>query len=193
VLSPLLRWASYILEAPKGWVPYQIFDYTWNSADGLACGALLAVCLREFAPRRSAFGKAVAGLFVIALALMPLGVHSKHTASGAALQVVPWNILFVALIGAGLLASSGRAKPMRWPFLEFFGEISYGLYLYHLLVFRGFEWLLNTDAIRRLKIDLLLGLSIRFVLCGSIAVGIAWFSRRCIEEPFLRLKARLAP
>ena len=77
--------------------------------------------------------------------------------------------------------------------LEFFGEISYGLYLYHLLVFRGFDWLLNNGVIRRLQIDLLLGLTIRFLICGGIAVGIAWLSRRYLEEPFLQLKSRLAP
>ncbi len=191
--SPLLRWVSFSIEAPKGWVSYQIFDYTWNSADGLACGAFLAVCLREFAPSRRVFSKIVAALFVTGLVLLPLGIQSKHAALGAALQVVPWNILFVAIIGAGLLAGSRTAKPARRPLLEFFGEISYGLYLYHLLVFRGFEWLLNNGVIRRLQIDLLLGLSIRFVICGGIAVGIAWLSRRYLEEPFLRLKSRLAP
>jgi peptidoglycan/LPS O-acetylase OafA/YrhL len=193
VVSPLLRWISFQIEAPKGWVSYQIFDYTWNSADGLACGAFLAECLREFAPDRRTFSKAVAALFVIGLALLPVGIQSKHGALGAALQVVPWNILFVAIIGAGLLAGSRPKKPVRWRLLEFFGEISYGLYLYHLLVFRGFEWLLNNGVIRRLQIDLLLGLSIRFVICGGIAVGIAWLSRRYFEEPFLRLKSRLAP
>lgn len=193
VLSPLLRWASYVFEAPKGWVSFHIFDYTWNSADGLACGALLAVCLREFAPSRKTFGRVVAGLFVIGLVMMPLGVKSKQTGLGAALLVVPWHILFVAIIGAGLLAGSRPGRAMRWRVLEFFGEISYGLYLYHLLVFWGVEWLLNNGVIPRWKVDLLQGLSVRFLICGGIAVGIAWVSRRYVEEPFLRLKVRLAP
>jgi len=52
-------------------------------------------------------------------------------------------------------------------------------------VFRGFDWLLNNGVIRRLQIDLLLGLTIRFLICGGIAVGIAWLSRRYLEGSFL--------
>jgi peptidoglycan/LPS O-acetylase OafA/YrhL len=193
LLSPLLRWISYLIQSRQGWVSFELFDYTWNSADGLACGALLAVWLREFAPDRRKFAKEIAGLLIIGLALLPFGTLSRHTAAGAALQVVPWHFLFVVLIGAALLAGSRWGEAARCRFLEFFGEISYGLYLYHLLVFNGFEWLLNHGVIRRLQIDPLLGLSIRFLICGGIAVGIAYLSRRFLEEPFLRLKSRLAP
>lgn len=193
LLSPLLRWISYRIQSRQGWVSFELFDYTWNSADGLACGAFLAVWLREFAPDRRKFGKQIAGLLIIGLALLPFGTLSRHTAAGAALQVVPWHFLFVVFIGAALLAGSRWGEAARSRFLEFFGEISYGLYLYHLLVFNGFEWLLNKGVIRRLQIDPLLGLSIRFLICGGIAVGIAYLSRRFFEEPFLRLKSRLAP
>jgi len=193
LVSPLVRWVSFQLASRKGWVPYETFDYTWNSADGLACGAFLALWLREFAPDRKKFGKEIAALLVSGLALLPFGTMSRHTAAGAALQVVPWHFLFVVVIGAALLAGSRWGEAARCHLLEFFGEISYGLYLYHLLVFGGFEWLLNKGIIRRLQIDPLLGLSIRFLICGGIAVGIAYLSRRYFEEPFLRLKSRLAP
>jgi peptidoglycan/LPS O-acetylase OafA/YrhL len=132
-------------------------------------------------------------LLVIGLALLPFGIVGRHTATGAALQVVPWHFLFVVVIGAALLIGSKWGEAARCRPLEFFGEISYGLYLYHLLVFRGFEWLLNNGTIRRLQIDPVLGLSIRLLICGGIAVGIAYLSRRYFEEPFLRLKSRLAP
>jgi peptidoglycan/LPS O-acetylase OafA/YrhL len=193
LLSPLLRWVSFQLAAAKGWVSYETFDYTWNSADGLACGAFLAAWLREFAPDRKKFGKEIAVLLAIGFALLPFGILSRHTAAGAALQVVPWHFLFVVVIGAALLAGSRWGEAVRCRLLEFFGEISYGLYLYHLLVFGGFQWLLEKGIIRRLQIDPMLGLSIRLLICGGIAVGIAYLSRRYIEEPFLRLKSRLAP
>jgi len=51
----------------------------------------------------------------------------------------------------------------------------------------------NNGLIRRWQVNLLLGLSIPFLICSGIAVGIAWLSRRYVEEPFLRLKSRLAP
>jgi peptidoglycan/LPS O-acetylase OafA/YrhL len=61
LLSPLLRWVSFNLVAPRGWVSYQIFDYTWNSADGLACGAFLALISHSLAEEeRSLFELGVA-------------------------------------------------------------------------------------------------------------------------------------
>ena len=192
--SPLLRWITYQIESSRhGWVSFGIFDYTWNSLDGLACGAFLAVWLREFAPDRKQFGRKLAGLLAVGMVLLPFGILSRHTAEGAAMQVVPWHFLFVVVIGAAILAGSRWGAAARSRLLEFFGEISYGLYLYHLLVFRGFEWLLDKRIIRRAQIDPLLGLSIRLLVCGGIAVGIAYLSRRYFEEPFLKLKSRLAP
>jgi len=177
LVSPLLRWISCQIQSRQGWV---------------SCGAFLALWLREFVPDRNKFGKEIAALLVISLALLPFGILSRHTATGAALQVVPWHFLFVVVIGAGLLVGNRWGEAARCRLLEFFGEISYGLYLYHLLVFSGFEWLLNKGIIRRLHIDPMLGLTIRLLVCGGIAVGIAYLSRRYIEEPFLRLKSRLA-
>jgi len=126
LMSPLLRWVSFELAAAKGWVSYETFDYTWNSADGLACGAFLAVWLREFAPDRKRFGKEIAALLAIGLALMPFGTLSRHTAAGAALQVVPWHFLFVAVIGAALLAGSRWGGAARSRLLEFLARLATG-------------------------------------------------------------------
>jgi peptidoglycan/LPS O-acetylase OafA/YrhL len=193
LLSPMLRWISFEIAAHQGWVSYQVFDYSWNSADGLACGGLLAAWLWEFTPNRQTLSKTLIGLAIVGMALMPFGVASRHGAVGAALQVVPWHFLFTAAVGAALLAGSRWGDRVRQRWLEFFGEISYGLYLYHLLVFRGFEWLVNEGIIPRLHIDPFLGLSIRFVICGGVAVGLAYVSRRYLEDPFLKLKTRFAP
>jgi len=195
VASPLSRLISFYIAQQHGWVSYTTFDYTWNSADGLACGALLSVFLREFSfPRRNLRRFVIAALvFPIAISATELhfGIFSRHTATGAALQVVPAHFAFVALLLAALLLGSGPYSHWsRSPALEFFGHISYGLYLYHLMLFSGFEWLLSHGYIRRLDIDPFWGLVIRFLLLGTLSVLFAYFSRKYFEEPFLRFKKK---
>jgi peptidoglycan/LPS O-acetylase OafA/YrhL len=193
--SPFLRLLTYYHELHKGYVSYKVFDYTWNSADGLACGAILALVLREFPPSRKKFAMFLVFLGTLGstflLAGFLLGILSRHGAAGAALQVVPWHLTFTALLGAALLLGSGpwRAKA-RSSILEFFGRISYGLYLYHLLFFWLFEWLVKQNIIHKLQIDTFQGLTIRFLVVGATAVIFSYLSRRFFEDPFLRLKDR---
>ena len=193
--SPLVRLATYFLELPKGWVSYQTFDYTWNSLDGMAYGALIALYLREFSPNRRKFALSLAALLglgtLLLLAGIPLGILDRHRPLGAALQVVPWCFIFTALLGSALLLGSGPWRSRyRSCVLEFFGRISYGLYLYHLMFFWLFEWLVKRDIIRKLQIDLFLGLTIRFLIVGTASILFSYASRRLLEDPFLKLKDR---
>ena len=195
--SPFSRLLSFYLAQRHGWVSYKVFDYTWNCADGLAGGALLSICLIRFSPSRNALWKIVAALFVLALAIwaaaLPFGILSQHRPVGAALQTVPSNLIFVSFLLAVLLLGSGPYRQwFRSPVLEFFGYISYGLYLYHLMVFNAFQWLLTHGVIKRLDIDPFSALVIRFLVVGSLSVAIAYLSRKYFEDPFLRLKARFA-
>jgi peptidoglycan/LPS O-acetylase OafA/YrhL len=195
-LSPVTRLISFSLAQRKGWVSYEIFDYTWNSSDGLACGALLAIFLREFKPSRKALARLCGLLLILAIAIwiagLPFGILSRRLPVGAALQIVPWNFGFVALIGFSLLLGSSPWKHWtRSPILEFFGDISYGLYLYHLLVLNALEWLYYHGFFANLHFPLFLGLWIRFGLLLGIAVLAAYLSRRYFEQPILHLKDRL--
>ena len=195
--SPFSRLLSFYLAQRHGWVSYKIFDYTWNCADGLACGALLSICLMHFSPSRNALWKIAAALSLLAVAIctvaFPFGILSQHKPVGAAIQMVPLNLIFVALLIAALLLGSGPYR--RWsrsPALEFFGYISYGLYLYHLMVFNAYQSLLAHGIIKTLDIDPFWALVIRFLAVGSLSVAIAYLSRKYLEDPFLRLKARFA-
>ncbi len=76
------------------------------------------------------------------------------------------------------------ARILRWRPFRHVGAISYGIYLYHLLV------LVPVDAALA-RLPGAPGLS-RFLLCSLAAVGVADLSYRLWERPFLRWKQRFA-
>jgi peptidoglycan/LPS O-acetylase OafA/YrhL len=72
---------------------------------------------------------------------------------------------------------------------RFYGEISYGLYLYHLLVFMGFDWAqsrLWPQA--RASLGLAGELFVRMAVVLAAATGVSYLSRWFYEERFLKLK-----
>jgi len=197
LLSPVIRLVSYYLALRKGWLSYHVFDYTWNSSDGLACGAFLAIFLREFQPSRKTLARSLALLLALAISVWilgtPFGIFSRRLPLGAALQIVPWNLAFTAFLGfVLLLGSSPLNRWARSAALEFLGKISYGLYLYHLLFFNGIQWLVYHGYLRGVQIEPFLGLSVRFLVVGTVSILAAYLSRRFIEDPFLRLKDRFS-
>lgn len=80
---------------------------------------------------------------------------------------------------------------MNRPVLQFFGEISYGVYLIHMLVFDVEDHLVGhlfpslSSARGRFGVMVLL-----FSVAVGFTVAVAYLSRRYFEEPFLRLKRR---
>jgi len=198
LLSPLARLLSFYLTRTNGFTSFVCNEYTWNSLDGLACGAFLAIFLREFKPSRSFFSKMLAIVFGAALVIWAIGIPfeilTRQTPLGAALQVVPWHLAFTALLGMFLLLGTSRLRwlvQFRW--LRFLGEISYGLYLYHLLVFNAFDFLASRGIVTPLPGGPLLGLLSRFVVVSAVAIGLSFASRRLFENRFLKLKTKLAP
>jgi peptidoglycan/LPS O-acetylase OafA/YrhL len=168
--------------------------YTWLVVDGLACGSLLAILSRGplASLRRLAwFSVGTAGA---ALALfvggLPYGINHLRTLAGGALRYTILNLLFTAVIAASLAAGPtryGRLLKIGW--LKFFGDISYGLYLVHMLVFdvvdhfghRVFPRIYSTAQ----------GFSIvvvRFLIGSGLAILLAYLSRWYFEERFLRLR-----
>jgi peptidoglycan/LPS O-acetylase OafA/YrhL len=173
--------------------------YTWNTADGLALGALIALLVREWNQDRKKLRNFSLALFaaglLIALAGLPFGIQSRMNPVGEALQWVPWNFWFGGVLGVFLLAGSGAYKKWVAPkSLIFFGQISYGLYLYHLFVFQFYAW-----TSKRTGFETRLGFSLwtrtwaRMICAGLAAITLAYLSRKYFEEPFLRLKGRWTP
>jgi peptidoglycan/LPS O-acetylase OafA/YrhL len=174
--------------------------YTWLVADGLAIGALLGVLSRgALAERRPMFyfsticTCAAVGLFALGT---PFGIWRGSTFFGAVFRPTAVNLFFAGVLSMTLLLGASR---FRWivqrPLLQWFGGISYGLYLVHMLAFDFTDhWLLRffpgfyTQLPTRLEF-----LFLRFVPSVGLAVGIAFLSRKYFEEWFLRLKDRWTP
>jgi peptidoglycan/LPS O-acetylase OafA/YrhL len=197
VASPLLRVACYCYGVQRKLTDIGCDHFTWNTADGLACGALLAIGLRHFHPERKLLLRSsmacIAAAAVIAAAGARYGIVTRLNPVGASLQGVPWNIGFVGMLGLALLAGTSRWKALVTPrWLTFFGSISYGLYMVHLLVFAGYDRLMP-GMLARFHGGLALWPSVwfRFAVAASSAVLVSCLSRWYLEEPFLRLKSKL--
>ena len=166
--------------------------YTWLVADGLALGSLLAVLMRGPLGSRKGlkliFVAAIVGSALLILPDLPL----HRPLAGGSLHVTALNLLCMAIVGGALLLGTGPWSFLVKPrILRFFGEISYGLYLLHMLAFNIFDNLQHElfPQIPSFKGHFNI-MVVRFVICGSLAVGAAFLSRRYFEEPFLRLKDR---
>ena len=190
VVVPILRGIAFLYgyTAGLGW-------YTWFVADGLAMGSLLAIGLRTSLTRERV-AQLCAVLFMLALILTaagaPFGILTMQRVLGAALQYSVIHIFFAGvLLMFLLLGTSPRKRYVNYATLQFFGYISYGLYLIHLMVFRIYDRILRHYSPQLLPSDGHFELVvIRFVVAGSAAVGLAYLSRRYFEEAFLRLKDR---
>ena len=198
VLSPLFRLANYLfLTAQHTRVRYVFNDYTWNSLDGLACGALLSLILHECKIQRNTlriFSLLLTGLAILILfAGLPFGIFTRQTPVGVALQVMPIHLTCTGLLGLFLLLGTGPHRAIvRSQILRFLGGISYGLYLIHLLIFELCDRAIPhfwKDAAVTSSFQLLI---LRLLAAGGVSIGIAFLSRKYFEEKFLRLKDRLS-
>lgn len=154
--------------------------HTLTHIDGIAMGSLLSLGLYRLPFSRRTW-------FAIGLIAMPVGFLSAATiAGGTAFLDTALTTLFGGAVLASI-ASTGARNPLnatlrRGP-LAFYGRISYGLYMTHIMVFVYFGWF---DA----RMD-------RYGLTGSMAVvgfrlvattliaAVLWYG---FESRILRLK-----
>jgi peptidoglycan/LPS O-acetylase OafA/YrhL len=193
VFVPILRAVCFNL----GWGKDGLAWYTWFVADGLAAGSLLAIVLRTTITR-----KRVQQLCALLLSLglllgilgRPFGITTRERLLGAALQHTTVNIFFAGVLLLFLLAGTSSKKYyVHNSVLRFFGYISYGLYLNHILAFRMYDriclrywpWLVPSNNHFELVV-------LKFAVGGGFAVAAAYLSRKYFEEPFLRIKDRIA-
>lgn len=157
----------------------------WYAAHGLAMGALLAIFLRSrFASRKRVLVTA-AGL--TALGAIVLAASPNRPAVAITTEGFAWDLVFSALLLFALLIGSSDAESLVKPrVLQFFGDISYGLYLVHVLVFMVYRRIFAPSAA-------LSSILLQFLICSAFSIGLAAWSRFTFEQWFLSRKERHSP
>jgi peptidoglycan/LPS O-acetylase OafA/YrhL len=195
VLSPLSRFISlHAATLPTG-REFAFNGYTWNAVDGLACGALVSLALREYKPTRAEFARYCYALLSVAIVLwfclVPFGILSRRTDIGVAFQVSLVNVAFTGLLGIFLYIGSGpRAPWVQMKPLLFLGYISYGWYLIHYAALKTYDqimihWGVQVPGEGPKHIGDALT---KMIVVGLVSIGAAYLSRKYFEERFLRLK-----
>jgi peptidoglycan/LPS O-acetylase OafA/YrhL len=193
VLVPLVRATSFSLGVTRN-----LGSYTWCVADGLAGGSLVAILLRTSITRKSVrwLAAILLGLtLILAIAGGPFGILTRNRLLGAAFQ---YSLISMACSGVLLLVllagTSSWRRLVNWSWLKFFGYISYGLYLIHLLIFSLYDTICAKVWPSLLPTSGHFGIVVlRFALAGGSAVCVSYLSRKYFEEKFLRLKDRAEP
>ncbi|HTB95039.1 MAG TPA: acyltransferase [Candidatus Sulfotelmatobacter sp.] len=192
LLSPASRYVSFLF-TPRSGEDFHIYEYTWNSLDGLACGALLVLILRQAQVTRRQLAGSCSALLLGGLVLMcitiPAGILSIQRPVGVAFQPTLLNFCFTGLLGLFLAAGSGEyAKLVHIKFLQFLGYISYGLYLFHDFVLRLYDRIVAREWHYVQSTNDIGHLLARTLVAGAVAVMAAYVSRKYFEDRFLRLK-----
>jgi peptidoglycan/LPS O-acetylase OafA/YrhL len=173
--SPLFRLTHYAWITPT---------HTVTHIDGIAMGSLLAIGLHTLAwSRRVWLGLGLAGIAV--------GFPAAATVAGGTAFLD--TALTAGFAGAVLasIASTGARNPLnaalrRGP-LAFYGRISYGMYMTHIMVFIYFGWFDRRMDAYGIAGNLAVA---AFRLASSTAVATAlWYG---FESQILKLKRRFA-
>lgn len=164
---------------------------TWMIADNLAIGAILAILVRSSRVTLKIF--AAIGLVQFAAGIFGLsilfGLHrmDKPDPLRNSAGLTCFMLVFSSMVVLMLCVFRTRRLPKILHFFVFFGDISYGLYLIHMLMLQYYDRVAG-DRFRNDPRQLLL----RFAVANGIAIGIATLSRKYFESPILRLKSRIA-
>ena len=192
---PMFR--GWAFQHAPGWNTYAL---TVFRIDALALGAIVGLlCFGDGLPvskaRRIAVAFLVAG-GILGAGLIGTGNASRTTAAGTALQFTAVELVLAGLFLTALIryrAQTQRVGALRA--FAFFGDISYCLYLNHLLVAllvdAGYSAIAGPGA--HDPTTLLATHLLRAVVIFALAVLVALCARRWIEIPVLGWKERLAP
>ncbi|MES1261395.1 MAG: acyltransferase [Acidobacteriota bacterium] len=167
---------------------------TWCRLDGLATGAVLAIWFRsERATKRNSLilaGAMLCALLLITAAGMPFGINGTRNPVSVGFRGTQGNLAFGAfLCAAYALRSSQWTAFLRLRFLTLSGELSYCLYLVHLSVADGYDFLF-TKALGLPVLTPREGMFLRAFCVAAVSWLLAVLSNRYFEGPILARKER---
>jgi len=163
-----------VYDSSDSWV--YAYQRTDTRVDSMIVGAFFAVLHRHFRPHRllvaSSATVGLAGLFWVKY---ETPYDPEIFRSGFTIIAVCTGVCVLAAAQGGWFF----CRLLSWRPLVVLGKVSYGLYLYHHLIFiavgRHVSWGSN---------------SFRILLAVAITSALTWLSWRFVEQPFLRLKNR---
>jgi peptidoglycan/LPS O-acetylase OafA/YrhL len=187
LLCPMLRALSFAHIIHTG----DALSKTWMIGDNLAIGAMLAILLRWPGMTMARFAALGWGQFTAGL----LGLMCLFASGRMGAEDVLRNSLglscFLLICGSAVVGMlcwlRERELPGGLKGLVFLGNISYGLYLIHLLLLQIYDRAFGGGFAHDRGL-----LVLRFVVAHGVSVGVAVVSRRWFEDPILRMKARIA-
>jgi peptidoglycan/LPS O-acetylase OafA/YrhL len=187
VSAPLFR----MLGLWNGWSPITTLVLPFGAADSLALGALLASLSQTDTRARSQLTTIGRWLGPAAFVLTALPVFHVTAGGilGGALFATVWSLWFVWLLdraAGGFQGRLGALLEMR-P-IVYFGQISYGLYLFHNLAPRVVKWLWEVAALTSdYPPNAFIGVGAPIV----VTILLASLSWRFYERPINRLKRHI--
>jgi peptidoglycan/LPS O-acetylase OafA/YrhL len=128
---------------------------------------------------------AAAGVGALGASVLTV-THNPWTPVGMSLQLSFFMLIGVGLVVWMLCVFRERKLPAGLRWLVFLGEISYGLYLIHMLCFQLYDRYTGGRGLLSLG-----AMCVRFVIAAGMAVSLATLSRRTVEQRMLDLKYRL--
>jgi peptidoglycan/LPS O-acetylase OafA/YrhL len=173
---------------------FGIMQWPFSRLDGLFLGAFIAI-YREMNGRSVSLGWAASSFIAGAVILLWIAVaHPAELGNGYGLDIWRSGVTAFALMSGGLIAATQH--PVSWlhrvltvrPLLVA-GRLSYGMYIYHLLIYRILVHLRHhLFAPSTGPTSNVLEAMLYLALAVLVVTGLAELSFRFIETPFLRLK-----
>lgn len=191
-----LSYVTIYLYARKN-VPGDNGEWTnsWFQFQFFSAGALLALLLHGRIPRWPLLARCV--LFLLGAAcwastFIGLGIKSWEPHVPPIPAVIGWGLVLLGSIFF-FLSVYGISEKLVPRWLSYLGRISYGLYLFHSLIFHlvlglGHRWLLRTITSMHLPSSSYPAIGTTLVM--ALTIALASFSYQLFEKPFLKLKGR---
>jgi peptidoglycan/LPS O-acetylase OafA/YrhL len=161
-------------------------------AGELAAGAFLALCFRDGSWRR--LDRVAPAIAIVSLAGFAAAGWLGRGFEFQGAWIVVFGLTCLTLFWASVLVLSLRtdglwSRAMNAGWLRGVGTISYGIYIFHVLLNPVFWWITRVILPHANRIQ---GLALNGVVTVVGSFSVAWLSFRFYESSFLRLRKRFS-